>query len=161
MKVDGGFLKDIRFDDDISECTGTPQELQHMFQELSDESSQMGMNVMVVDNSPVYVKMLKTTYTRATLQHRGKYSLQRDTRKSQCRLGVKRQTPGSLQKQYCNLPEETGMEYNSSYDMVCSDMDTHKTTQNRPKWKEVCSTSHTTKVGPTFELEREQKHHYT
>ena len=43
-------------------CTGTPQELQQMLQELSDESSRMGLKmniaktgVMVVDNTPINV----------------------------------------------------------------------------------------------------------
>ena len=60
--MDGEFLSDIRFADDIFLSTETPQELQQMLQELSDESRGMGlkMNIaktklMVVDNTPVNV----------------------------------------------------------------------------------------------------------
>ena len=62
MKIDGEFLSNLRFADDIFLCTETPQELQHMLQELSDESRQMGLKmnitktkVMVVDNTPIHV----------------------------------------------------------------------------------------------------------
>ena len=62
VKIDGEFLSNIRFADDIFLCTETPQELQQMLQELSGESRQMGLkinitktNVMVVDNTPINV----------------------------------------------------------------------------------------------------------
>ena len=62
MKVYGEFLNNLRFADDIFLCTETPQELQQMLQELSDESRRMGLKmniaktkVMVVDNTPIYV----------------------------------------------------------------------------------------------------------
>ena len=62
MKINGEFLSNLRFSDDIFLCTETPQELQQMLQELSDESRQMGLKrnitktkVMVVDNTPIYV----------------------------------------------------------------------------------------------------------
>ena len=62
LKIDGEFLSNLRFADDTFLCTETPQELQQMQQELSDESRRMGrkMNiaktkVMVVDNTPIYV----------------------------------------------------------------------------------------------------------
>ena len=62
VKIDGEFLSNLRFADDIFLCTETPQELQHMPQELADESIRMGfkMNiaktkVMVVDNTPINV----------------------------------------------------------------------------------------------------------
>ena len=52
----------IFFADDIFLCTETPQELQQMLQELSDESRQMGLKmnitktkVMVVENTPINV----------------------------------------------------------------------------------------------------------
>ena len=38
VKIDGEFLSNLRFADDIFLCTETPQELQQMLQELSDES---------------------------------------------------------------------------------------------------------------------------
>ena len=62
VKIDGEFLSNLRFADDIFLCTETPQELQHMLQELSDESRRMGLKmniaktkVMVVDNTPINV----------------------------------------------------------------------------------------------------------
>ena len=62
MKIDGEFLSNLRFADDIFLCTETPQERQQMLQELSDESRRMGLNmnkaktkVMVVDNTPINV----------------------------------------------------------------------------------------------------------
>ena len=60
MKIDGEFLSNLRFADDIFLCTETPQLLQHMLQELSDESRRIGLKmsiaktkVMVVDNTPI------------------------------------------------------------------------------------------------------------
>ena len=60
--IDGEFLSNLPVTDDIFSCTGTPQELQQMLQELSDESRQMGLKmniaktkVMVVVNTPVNV----------------------------------------------------------------------------------------------------------
>ena len=38
VKIDGEFLSHLRFADDIFLCTETPQELQQMLQELSDET---------------------------------------------------------------------------------------------------------------------------
>ena len=62
MKIDGEFISNLRFADDIFLCTETPQELQQMLQELSDESRRMGLKlniaktkVMVVDNTPINV----------------------------------------------------------------------------------------------------------
>ena len=62
MKVDGEFLSNLRFADDIFLCTETPQELQQLLQELSDESRRMRLKinianakVMVVDNTPLNV----------------------------------------------------------------------------------------------------------
>ena len=62
MKIDGEFLSNVRFAGDILMCTETPQELQRMLKELSDESRRMGLkmniaktNVMVVDNTPINV----------------------------------------------------------------------------------------------------------
>ena len=43
VKIDGEFLSTLRFADDIFLCTETPQELQQMLQELSDESRPMGV----------------------------------------------------------------------------------------------------------------------
>ena len=62
VKIDGEFLSNLRIADDIFLCTETPQKLQQMLQELSDESRQMGLKiniiktkVMVVDNTPINV----------------------------------------------------------------------------------------------------------
>ena len=62
VKIDGEFFSNLRFADDIFLCTETPQELQQMLQELSDESRRMGLKmnitktkVMVVDNTPINV----------------------------------------------------------------------------------------------------------
>ena len=60
MKKNGKFLSNLRFADDIFLCTETPQELQHMIQELFDEGRQISLKmniaktkVNVVDNSPI------------------------------------------------------------------------------------------------------------
>ena len=45
VKIDGEFLSNLRFADDIFLCTETPHELQHMLQELSDESRRMGLEI--------------------------------------------------------------------------------------------------------------------
>ena len=47
MKIDGSFLTNLRFADDIFVCTETPQELQQMLQELSDESRRMGLKMNI------------------------------------------------------------------------------------------------------------------
>ena len=110
VKIDGEFLSNLRFADDIFLCTETPQELQQMLQELSDESRRMGLKmniakpkVMVEDNTPINV--------------------------NNGRLGGIRQTPGYLQKQPCHLPEETGVQLlcAASYDIWCRDLDTDQT----------------------------------
>ena len=62
LKIDGEVLSNVGFAGDILMCTETPQELQRMLTELSDESRRMGLkmniaktNVMVVDNAPINV----------------------------------------------------------------------------------------------------------
>ena len=72
-KIDGEFLSNLRFADDIFLRTETPQELQHMLQELSDESRQMGLKmnitktkVMVVDNTPINVNNVLIKMSQAT-----------------------------------------------------------------------------------------------
>ena len=47
MKTDEEFIFNLRFTDDIFLCTDTPQELQHMLQELSDESRRMGLKMNI------------------------------------------------------------------------------------------------------------------
>ena len=123
LKLDGEFLSNLRFADAIFLCTETPQEVQQMLQELSDESRRMGLKmnitktkVMVVDNTPINVNKRKEPG-------------QRDTTKNHGRLGGIRQTPGYLQKQPCHLPEETSVQLlcAASYDIWCRDMDTDQT----------------------------------
>ena len=57
MTIDVAFLSNLRFDDHIIVCIGTPHQLQR---KLSDESRQIGLNmniakrkVIVVDNTPI------------------------------------------------------------------------------------------------------------
>ena len=142
VKIDGEFLSNLRFADDIFLCTETQQEIQHMLQELSDESRQMSLKmnitttkVMVVDNTPINVntvlikKYLRLRVLGTTLQPQGKEPGQRDTTKNHGRLGGIRKTPRYLQKQPCHLPEETGVQLlcASSYDIWCRDLDTDQT----------------------------------
>ena len=47
MKMDGEFLSNLRFADDIFLCTETPQELQQMLQELSYESRRMCLKMNI------------------------------------------------------------------------------------------------------------------
>ena len=47
VKIDGEFLSDLRFADDTFLCTETPQELQQMLQELSDERIRMGIKMNI------------------------------------------------------------------------------------------------------------------
>ena len=141
VKIDGEFLSNLRFADDIFLCTETPQELQQMLQELSDESRRMGLKmniaktkVMVVDNTPINVnnadrKCPRLRVLGTTLQPQGKEPGQRDTTKNHGRLGGICQTPGYLQKQPCHLPEETGVRLlcAASYDIWCRDLTTDQT----------------------------------
>ena len=62
MDIDWEFLSNLRFADDMFLCTETPQKVQHMLRELSDECRRMGLKmnitktkVMVVDNTPIHV----------------------------------------------------------------------------------------------------------
>ena len=140
MKIDGEFLSNLRFADDIFLCTETPQELQQMLQELSDESRQMCLKtnitktkVMVVDNTPINVNNVLIENVpgyvylgQHYVQPQGKEPGQGDTTKNHGRLGDIRQTPGYLQKQPCHLPEETSVQLlcAASYDIWCRDLDT-------------------------------------
>ena len=110
MKIDEEFLSNLRFANDIFICTETPQELQHMLQELSDESRQMCLKmnitktkVMVVDNTPINVNNVLIENVpgyvylgQRTLQPQGKEPGQRDATKNHGRLGGIRQTPGYI-----------------------------------------------------------------
>ena len=127
VNIDGEFLTNLSFADDISLCTETPQELQQMLQELSDESRRMCLKmnipntkVMVMDITPITVnnmhrhrhhpnkreqfadrKCRMLLRPRTTLQPQGKEPGQRYTTKNHG------QTPVYIQKQPCHLLEET------------------------------------------------------
>ena len=131
MKIDGEFLSNLRFADDIFLCTETPQELQHMLQELSDESRRMGLKmniaktkVVVVDNTPINVNnVLKENVPgyvylgqhysieennqdkeiqRIIMARRAAYAKHRDIFKSNIAICLKRQVYNS-----CVLPAMT------------------------------------------------------
>ena len=142
MKIDGKCLSNLRFADDIIFlCTETPQELQHMLQELSDESRRIGLkmniaktNVMVVDNTPinvnnVLIEMSMLRVLGTTLQPQGKEPGQKDTTKNHGRLGGIRQTPAYLQKQLSICLKKTGVQLlcAASCGIWCRDLDTDHT----------------------------------
>ena len=100
VKIDGEFLSNLRFADDIFQYTETLKRLQHMLQELSDEIRRMGLKmniaktkVMVVDNTPYKReqcsdrKCPRLPVFGTTLQPQGKEPVQRDTTKNHGRLG--------------------------------------------------------------------------
>ena len=152
MKIDGEFLSNLRFADDIFLCTEIPQELQQMLQELSDESRQMGLKMNIaktkVREQCADRKCPRLRVLGTTLQPQGKEPGQRDTTKNHGRAG--RHTPNTgisskatlaicLKRQVynsCVLPAMT-------YGAETWDTDQTSTRTNlrphRPKWKEVCS----------------------
>ena len=178
VKIDGECLSNVRFADGIFRCTETPQELQHMLQELPDESRRKGfkMNIarptmMVVDNTPINVnnvlieKMSKATCTWS------------NTTASRKRTRTKRYNEESWQDGRHTL--NTGISSKATLPSAWRDRCTihvccqlwhmvqrpeywpnkHRTNlrPHRPKWKEVCSTSHTKIKGPTSGSGRGQK----
>ena len=62
MKIDAAFLTNIRFADDIFLCTQTPLYLQHMLQELSNESRRMDLKMNIANTEMMVVN--KTPITR-------------------------------------------------------------------------------------------------
>ena len=174
MKIDGEFLSHLRFADDIFLCTETPQELQQMLQELSDESRRMGLKmnitktkVMVVDNTPINVNnvlienvqgyvylgqyySLKEKNQDKEIQRRimagwAAYAKHGDIFKSNLAICLKRQVYNS-----CVLP---AMTYGAETWTLT------KQAQNKlaATQKEVCSTSHTEIERPTSGSGRGQK----
>ena len=140
VKIDGEFLSNLRFADDIFLCTETPQELQHMLHELSDESRRMCLKmniaktkVIVVDNTPINVNNVLIENVVCYVYLGQHYSLKEKNQDKEIqrriRLGGIRQTPGYLQKQPCRLPEETGVQLlcAASYGIWCRDLDTDQT----------------------------------
>ena len=89
MEIDGEFLSNLRFADDIFICTETPQELQQMLQVLSDETRRMGLKMYIAKtkvmvNTPinvnnVLIEKVQCYVTWETLQPQGKEPGQRDT----------------------------------------------------------------------------------
>ena len=169
VKIDGEFLANLRFADDIFLCIETPQEIQQMLQELSDESRRMGLNmniaktkVMVVDNTPLnvnnvlienipgYVYLGQTTASRKRTRTKryNEESWQAGRHTPNTGISSKAILP-SAWRDRCTTP-------------VCCQLwhlvhrpghwpNKHRTNlrPHRPKWKEVCSTSHTNIEGPT------------
>ena len=72
VKIDGEFLSNLRFADDIFLCTETPQELQQMLQELSDESKRMGLKMNIAKTIIIIIIIMAVFVLRGWLPHRGK-----------------------------------------------------------------------------------------
>ena len=146
VKIDGQFLSNLCFADDIFLCTETPQELQQMLQEPSDESRRMGlkMNIaklMVVDNTPINVNNVlienvqgsgtwdNTTASRKrTRTHR---KITRTNRYNEESWQAGRHTPntGISSKATFRLPDETCVQLMcaASYDIWSRDLVTDRT----------------------------------
>ena len=104
VKIDGEFLSNLRFADDIFPCTETPQELQQMLQELTDESRRMGLKmniaktkVMVVDNTPINMNNVLIEHVQGYVYLGQHYSL---NEKNQAR----RHTPNTGISSKATLP---------------------------------------------------------
>ena len=180
VKIDGEFLSNLRFADDIFLCTETPQELKQMLQELSDESWRMGLKmniaktkVMVVDNTLINVNnvlienvqgyvylgqhySLKEKNQDKEIQRRimagwAAYAKHRDIFKSNLAICLKRQVYNS-----CVLP---AMTYGAET-WTLTKQAQNKLAARRPKWKEVCSTSHTKIERPTSGSGEDKSHRY-
>ena len=87
MEIDGEFLTNLRFTHDMLLCTETPQELQQMLQEQSDESSRMGLKknitktkVIVVDNTPIHVNNVPIENVEGYVFLGQRFSLKEKTR---------------------------------------------------------------------------------
>ena len=133
VKIDGEFLSNLRFADDIFLCTETPQELQNMLQELSDGSRRMGLKmniaktkVMVVDNTPVNVNNVLIenvegyiyTWDNTTASRKRT----RTKRYNEESRHAGRHTPnnGISSKTHCHLPEETGVQLLCDAAVTCN-----------------------------------------
>ena len=138
VKIAGEFLSNLRFADDIFLCTETPQELQQMLQELSDESRRMGLKmniaktkVIFLDNTPINVNnvlienfqgYVYPTWDNTTASR--KRTRTKRYNEESWQAGRHTPTPGHLQKQPYHLPEETGVQLMcaASYDIWCRDL---------------------------------------
>ena len=141
VKIDGEFLSNLRFADDTFLCTETPQELQHMLQELSDESRQMGLKmnitktkVMVVNNTPINVNNVLIENVPGYVYLGQHYSLKEKNQDKEIRRRImagwaayaKHRDIFKSNLNFCNLPGETGVQLlcAASYDIWCRDLDT-------------------------------------
>ena len=142
IKIDGKFLSNLRFADDIFLCTETPQELQHMLQELSDESRRMCLkmntaktNVMVVDNTHINVNNVLLENVQGYVYLGQHYSIKQ---KSQDKEIQRRIMAGwaAYAKQWDIFKSKlaiclkrTGVQLlcAASYDIWCRDLDTDQT----------------------------------
>ena len=128
VEIDGEFLTNLRLADDIFLCTETSQELQHMLQELSGESMQIGLkmniaktNVMVVDNTPINVNNMIIENADGYVYLGQRYSL---NEKNQDREIQRRIMIGwaayAKHRPTCHMPEETLVQLicAASFDMV-------------------------------------------
>ena len=139
VKIDGEFLANLHFADDIFLCTETPQELHQILEELSDESMRMGLKInipktkeMVVDNTPINVNNVLIENVLGYVYLGQHYSLKE---KNQDKEIQRRIMAGwvYLQKQPCHLPEETGVQLlcAASYDIWCRDQTSTEQTCGR------------------------------
>ena len=141
VRIDGAF-PNLRFADDIFLGTVTPQELQQMLQELSDESGRMGLKmyiaktkVMVVDNTPIHVNNVQIEIVQGYVYLGQHYSLKEKNQDKEIQRRIMAgwaayaKHLGYLQKHPCHLPEETGVQLMcaASYDIWCRDQDTDQT----------------------------------
>ena len=140
MKIDVEFLSNLRFADDIFLCTETPQELQHMLQELSDESRRMGLKiciaktkVMVVDNTPINVNNVLIENVPGYVYLGQHYSLKEKNQDKEIQRRIMAGWAACAKHRdifKSNLaicPEETGVQLlcTASYDILwCRDLDT-------------------------------------
>ena len=93
VKIDGEFFSNLRFADDIFLCTETPQELQQMLQELSDESRRMGLKMNIAKDKEIQ---------RIIMADWAAYAKHRDIFKSNLAICLKRHVYNS-----CVLPAMT------------------------------------------------------
>ena len=170
VKIDGEFLSNLRFADDIIPCTETPQELQQMLQELSDESRRIGLKmniaktkVMVVDNTPINVNNVLIENVPGYVYLGQHYSLKEKNQDKEIQrrimAGWAASTPNTGISPKATLPSAwrdrcTTLACCQLWHMVQRPghwPNKHRTNlrPHRPKWKWVCSTSHTKIEWPT------------
>ena len=140
VKIDGEFLSNLRFADDIFLCTETPQKLQQMLQELSDESRRMGLKmniaktkVMVVDNTLINVNNVLIENVQGYVYLGQHYSLKEKNQDKEIQrrimAGWAAYANTGTSSKATLPPEETGVQLlcAASYDIWCRDLDTDQT----------------------------------